>query len=98
MRAVLEQIVEGVEAAPAMIEHPVKHHAHVAGVCGGDETLKRGEITEVRVEPKIVEGIVFVVRSRLEDRVEVDRCRAEISEVVEMIDDPLQVAAHEVGE
>ncbi len=58
--------------------------------------MKGRQIAEVRIDPRVVEGVVLVVRGRLEDRVQVERSDAQAGQVVEAIDDALQVAAHEV--
>src|SRR2546427_11384126 len=45
------------------------------------------------VDLHVVGGVVLVVAGGLENRVEINRVDAELLEIIEMIDDPLEIAA-----
>src|SRR6266545_596705 len=94
--AVLKHIVEGVEPSPAVVEDAVEDDANAVVVGGGDQLVEGRQVAEVRVDAEVVEGVIFMVRGRLEYRVEIQRGNTQLGEVVKMIDDAAQIAAHEV--
>ncbi|MNI12751.1 hypothetical protein D3C73_659450 [compost metagenome] len=79
-----------------MVEHCIQQHADSAFVAGGDQLFQRLYITKMRIDRHIVFRIVFVVGGRGEDRGEVDAGNAELAQMIQMVNDPLQVAAEKV--
>ena len=80
-----------------VVEDAVEDHADPALARLLDELLELLLVAEPRVDPRVVGGVVAVVRVRLEDRVEVDRGDAELLQVVELLPDALEVAAEVVA-
>ena len=89
---VLEDVVEGEEAPPDVVEDAVEDHAHPAGVGRVEELAEGGVAAEERVDPVVVPGVVAVVRGGGEDRVEVEGVHAEVLQVVELLGDAEEVA------
>ncbi len=91
----LQHVVERPEPAPGVVEHAVEDDPHVAIVGGVQQLAQRGVAAQQRVDRHVVVGVIAMVRGRREDRRQVQRVDAEIGQVVEMLDDPEQVAALE---
>ena len=89
---VLQEVVEGEEAAAGVVEHPVEDHAHAAPVGGVEQSAQGVVAPEHRIDREVVVGVVAMVAPRGEDRVEVDRRDAEVGEVVEPFRHAVEVA------
>ena len=93
MLLVFQQIDEGMEAAPGVIEDTVEDHAHPSSMDGLDQRIEIGLRPEARIDPVVVDRVVAVVGAGVEDRVEVKRGRPQILQIVKPLEDPPQVAA-----
>ena len=66
----------------------------IAGVFFGHQsTVAFGVGTEIRINVMVTGAVVFVVRGRIEDRIQINGIDAKILQVIELVDDPLQIAA-----
>ena len=79
-----------------MVEHSVQHHPHAPTVGLVAQTGEVGVGAQHGVDLVIVGGAVAVVLRRLEDGVEVDGLYPQLLQVVQLFDDPPQVAAEKV--
>ncbi len=76
-----------------VVRHPVEHDPDVAPVRLGDEAIELLEVTEDRVDVAVVGDVVAVVDHRRgEHRRQPDRVDAEPLEMIEVRDDPREVA------
>ena len=90
------ELVEVAAVRAGVVEHAVQDD--------GDAPLRRpldqfAELVlgaEKRIDLEIVARVIAVVGRRLEDGRQIDRAYAERLEIVELVDDPLQIAAVEV--
>jgi len=89
--------VEEHAVARQVVERAVQDQHDAARVRLGHQLAKRLQVAQQRVDGLEVGGIVAVVGARLEDRVEVDGGHAQVFEIVQLLDDPGQVAAEEVA-
>ena len=80
-----------------VVEDTVQNDAHSALPGVLDQIVPVFLGPEVRVNLVVVLGIVAVVGRGIEDRVEVNRRDAERLQVIQILVDPLQVAAHVVS-
>ena len=64
-----------------MVEHPVEHQPQAALLGGGDQGIEVALVTEPRVDPEVVDGVV-AVGLRGEDRPEQQPVAAELDRVV----------------
>jgi len=90
--AVLQDVVELEESPARVVEHAVEHDLEPLGMGSVNQSPERGVSAEHGVDPEIVVGVVAVVRGRLEDRREIDRVDAEIGQVIQVFEDPVEVA------
>jgi hypothetical protein len=81
----------------AVVEHAIEHDPEPALVTGLHQPPQHLQIPELRVHRKIILGVVFMVAGTLENGREIQRRDAEIGQVVQAVDDPFQVAAHEIA-
>ncbi len=86
--AILDDVVERPEAAPAVIEDTVEHDAHAPGVRGIEQGTQGLVAAEQRVDRQIVVGVIPMVGGGLEDRCQVERGDAQVLEVAQVLDDP----------
>ncbi len=80
-----------------MVEHAVYHDAHPTAVKFLDQGLEGGFIAEVRINLRVVLGVVFVHRGGLVDGRQVDAAHAQLLEIVELAGDARQVAAEKLA-
>ena len=55
------------------------------------------QIPELRIHHEIILGVVFVVAGTVENGGQIQRRDAKIGQVVQSVEDPLQVATHEIA-
>ena len=87
--------MERPEPAAGVVEDAVEDDPHAAAVRRVEELAERRVAAEERVDLEVVVRVVAVVGGRLEDRRQVQRVDAERLDVVEVLDDPEEVAALE---
>ena len=93
--AILQHVVERPEAPPGVVEDAVEHDPHSPGMERVHQLSQRGRPAEERVDGQVVVGMVPVVRRRAEDGSQIEGGDAELGELVEVLDDPQEVAALE---
>ena len=76
-----------------VVRDEVEEHADAPAVRGGDQLVERGEGPHLRLDRAVVGDVVAPVGVRRHgDRAQPDRVDTQPLEVVEMVDDPLQIA------
>ncbi len=91
----LHHVVERPEAARGVVEDAVQDDPHPAAVRRVEELAERVVAAQERVDGHVVERVIPMVRSRAENRIQVDRIDPELGEVVEVLRHTAQVAAFE---
>ena len=88
--------VDAVHAS--VVEDRVQNDAQAVGRRGGHQGVELGIVAVARVDVVVVVGIVAVIRRGVENRVQIKCVHAQIIEIpgVDLVNDPLQVAAKEV--
>ena len=86
-------IKPGAEFPAAVIEHCVQHDADPSFMCLRDKRLHRLIIPEGRIDLRIVHRVVFVVRLRLHDGIQIDSRDPQILKIRKLLPDSLQIAA-----
>ena len=92
---VLQDIGEGEEAAPAVVEDAIQDDVHIVAVCQIKQGVKVAHIAQPGIDLVVVDGVVAVVGGGVEDGVEVESVDTQVEQVIEMLDDALQIAALE---
>lgn len=75
----------------AMVEDCIEHDADPFFMAALDKCFQRLFVPKVRVDFKIISGVVFMVRRRAENRRQVKAGDAKVSQVIEMVDNSLQI-------
>jgi hypothetical protein len=78
-----------------VVEHAVEDDPHAALVGAIEELAQRRVAAEQWIHRQVVVRVIAMVRGRLEHRGEVQRVHAQRLDVIEVLDDPEQVAALE---
>ena len=78
-------MVEGPEAAAAVVEDTIEHDPHVSRMRLVEQLTQRVVAAQQRVDVEVVIGVIAVVGGRREDRVEVERGDAESLQAVEVL-------------
>ena len=89
---VLQHILPGGEPAPAVVEHRVHHDPDPQGVGLLHHSGKGLPVPEMRIDPRVIRGVILVVGLRLHDRVKVDPGDPQVCQVRKFLSDPLQVS------
>ncbi len=76
-----------------MVEYAVEHHLQPAPVRFVEQRVEGRIAAQQWVDLIIVVGVVAVVRGRLEDWREIDRGRAQLLDMIQMLDHAQQIAA-----
>ncbi|MNJ32018.1 hypothetical protein D3C77_266730 [compost metagenome] len=96
-RAVLLHIYKGRKRVPAMVEYAVQQYPNAPGVTGVDQFLQLFVRAEMRVDKHIIACVIFVIGCRSEQRIEINRVDSQLSQIVQMVKHPLQIAAKKIG-
>jgi hypothetical protein len=91
--AVLQDVVEGEEAATGVVEDPVEHHSDPPLPARGEQRFERSVAAEHRIDVEVVERVVPMIARRVEDRIEIEGIDPQFGQPIEVLDDPPQVAA-----
>ncbi len=97
VRPLVDHVAEGEELCVHVVERRVDDHLERPFVCGGNEFVECPVVAEQRIHGHVVDRVVSVVGRRLEHRVEVHDVGADPDEVVEVVDDPCEVASLETA-
>ena len=89
---VFQHVLPGAEVAPAVVEHRVHHDPDPQGVGLLHQSGKGLPVPEMRIDPRVICGVILVVGLRLHDRVEVDPGDPQVCQVRKFLSDPLQVS------
>ena len=94
--AVSDNVLKFVPPVAAVVEHAVENDAHPARVDTIDQPPQIVLRAEGRVDLEIIGRVVLVVRRRAEDRRQIQTRRAERLNIVELLCNARQIAAHEI--
>ena len=94
--AVFHNVLKFVPPVAAVVEHAVEEDAHPARVDTVDQPPQIVLRAEDRVDLEIIGRVVLVVRRCAEDGRQIQTCRAERLDVVELLRNARQIAAHEI--
>ena len=86
-------IQPGREFPPAVVEHSVHHDADPPVVGLGDEPPHDPVVPKGRIDLRVVRSVIFMVRLRLHDGVQINPGDPQILEVGKFLPDPFQIAA-----
>ncbi len=85
-------------AAAAVVEDTVEHDAHAARMCLVEQLAQGVVATQQRVHGEVVVGVIAMIGGRGEHGVQVERRDAETLQAIEVLDDPVEVAALEAAD
>ena len=94
--AVFDNVLKFVPPVAAVVEYAVEDDAHPARVDAIDQPPQIGLRAEGRVDLEIIGRVVLVVRRCAEDGRQIQTRRAERLDVVELLRNARQIAAHEI--
>jgi hypothetical protein len=80
-----------------MVEHGIEHDADAARVSIVDERSERIEVAETMVDTKVVDRVVAMVGTCLEDGREVDRVRSHCGDVIQACADAGKIPAEKLS-
>ena len=94
--AAFAEIGKGEEIRRGMVEDAVQDDPHPPGMTRIHEMPEDLFIPERGVDPHVVGGVILVVARGKEDGVEVQGVHAQRLDVVQVVNDPLHIAAEEI--
>ena len=78
-----------------MVEHAVGDHAHIARVRFVEQPPESAIAAQDRIDVVVVIGVIAVIGCRSKDRIEVERCNAEVLQIIQLFGHAQQIAPFE---
>ena len=82
----------------AVVEDRIEDHTDAALVAGVDELPQQRYVAEVWIDGVVIDRVILVVARTAKNRRQIERGHAEFVEIIQLVEDTLQVAAHKIAE